>query len=185
MTTCPVIFISAVSKELRSARDLVAKTLLSLGYEPKWQDIAPTETGDLCSVLREWVDGSAGVIQLVGHCYGAEPREPDVEFGRVSYTQFEALHARRRGKKVWYLFIDEGFTPEPHEPEELRELQRCSICTFPCAAPGASIMTTPSTSTATTTKSPPLCARPSPSFVIPSAASGSSNIHQRMFGPPF
>jgi hypothetical protein len=38
----PVIFISAVSRELRSARDLVAKTLIAMGYEPKWQDIAPT-----------------------------------------------------------------------------------------------------------------------------------------------
>lgn len=40
MSTKPVI--SPVSKELRSARDLVAKTLLALGYEPKWQDIAAT-----------------------------------------------------------------------------------------------------------------------------------------------
>src|SRR5207249_1971477 len=47
MNSRPVIFISAVSRELRSTRDVVAKTLLTLGYEPKWQDIAPTETGDL------------------------------------------------------------------------------------------------------------------------------------------
>ena len=39
----PVIFISAVSGELRTARDLVAKTLTSLGYERKWQDIAPVD----------------------------------------------------------------------------------------------------------------------------------------------
>ena len=46
----PVIFISAVSRELRTARDLVAKTLIALGYEPKWQDIAPAETGDLRAI---------------------------------------------------------------------------------------------------------------------------------------
>ena len=50
----PVIFISAVSRELRTARDLVAKTLISLGYEPKWHDIAPAETGDLRAILRKW-----------------------------------------------------------------------------------------------------------------------------------
>jgi tetratricopeptide (TPR) repeat protein len=126
MSSRPVIFISAVSAELRSARELVAKTLLSLGYEPQWQDIVPTKHGDLCAALREYVDESAGVIQIVGHAYGRAPREPDAEFGRVSYAQFEALYARQCGKKVWHLFIDEGFTPDAHapEPEELGELQR-------------------------------------------------------------
>lgn len=42
MTSRPVIFISAVSKELSSARDLVAKVVHLLGYEPKWQDVAAT-----------------------------------------------------------------------------------------------------------------------------------------------
>ncbi len=121
----PVIFISAVSKELRGARDLAAKTLAGLGYEPKWQDIAPTETGDLRGVLRKWVDDSAAVIQLVGHCYGFEPPTPDAEFGRVSYTQFEALYARHRGKKVWYIILAPKHPTEPvaDEPDGLRQLQ--------------------------------------------------------------
>lgn len=71
LSSRPVIFICAVSKELHSARDLVAKTLISLGYDPRWQDIAPTDTGDLLAVLRKWVDGSQAVIQIVGHRYGA------------------------------------------------------------------------------------------------------------------
>src|SRR5205823_4339729 len=63
--------------------------------------------------------------QLVGQCYGAEPPMADEKFGRVSYTQYEALYARERDKKVWYLFIDETFPIDAHEPEsaELRELQ--------------------------------------------------------------
>jgi hypothetical protein len=32
----PAIFISAVSRELRSARQLVANTLTFLGYDPEW-----------------------------------------------------------------------------------------------------------------------------------------------------
>ncbi len=49
----------------------------------------------------------------------------DEEFGRVSYTQYEGLYARERGKKVWYFFIDETFPIDAHEPEPegLRELQ--------------------------------------------------------------
>jgi tetratricopeptide (TPR) repeat protein len=121
----PLIFISAVSRELKSARQLVANTLIFLGYQPAWQDIFGTETGDLRSLLRQQIDQCKGVVQLVGQCYGAEPPIPDEEFGRSSYTQYEALYARKRGKKVWYLFIDETFPIDAHEPEpeELQELQ--------------------------------------------------------------
>jgi hypothetical protein len=121
----PTIFISAVSEELRGARQLVANTLTFLGYEPVWQDIFGTESGDLCALLREKIDQCKGVVQLVGQLHGAEPAVPDPEFGRVSFTQYEALYARKRGKKVWYLFIDESFPIDPHEPEpnELRQLQ--------------------------------------------------------------
>ena len=125
MSPRPLVFISAVSGELKSARQLVANTLTFLGYEPVWQEIFGTESGDLRSVLRKKIAECKGVIQLVGQCYGAEPPTPDAEFGRVSYTQYEALYARQRGEKVWYLFIDEHFPTEPcdREPEELRALQ--------------------------------------------------------------
>lgn len=125
MSPRPAIFISAVSRELRSARQLVANTLTFLGYEPVWQDIFGLEGGDLREVLRQKIDQCRGVVQLVGQCYGAEPPSVDPAFGRVSYTQYEALYARQRGKKVWYLFIDETFPIDAHEPEpaELRDLQ--------------------------------------------------------------
>src|SRR3989440_1852185 len=125
MSPRPTIFISAVSKELRSARQLVANTLTFLGYEPVWQDIFGTEGGDLRQMLRAQIDQCKGVVQLVGQCYGAEPPAPDEQFGRVSYTQYEALYARERGKKGWYLFIDEQFPTDAFEvePNELRELQ--------------------------------------------------------------
>jgi hypothetical protein len=125
MSPRPTIFISAVSEELRSARQLVANTLTFLGYEPVWQDVFGTETGDLCTMLRAKIDQCRGVVQLVGQCYGAEPKSKTTEFGRVSFTQYEALYARDRSKKVWYLFLDERFPIDSRgsEPEELRQLQ--------------------------------------------------------------
>jgi hypothetical protein len=45
MSPRPAIFISAVSRELRSARQQVANTLTFLGYGPEWQDIFGTEEG--------------------------------------------------------------------------------------------------------------------------------------------
>jgi tetratricopeptide (TPR) repeat protein len=125
VTPRPLIFISAASRELHSARQLVANTLTFLGYQPVWQDIFGTESGDLRAMLRKQIDQCKGVVQLIGQCYGAEPPTADEEFGRVSYTQYEALYARKRGKKVWYLFIDESFPRKPceAEPEELQKLQ--------------------------------------------------------------
>ena len=125
MNARPTIFVSTVTKELRGARQLVANTLTFLGYEPVWQDVFGTETGDLRQMLREKIDGCKGLVQIVGYAYGAEPVVADEEFGRVSYTQYEALYARKKGIKVWYLFIDEKFPGDPFEPEpeELRALQ--------------------------------------------------------------
>src|SRR5207247_1177450 len=56
VTPRPTIFISAVSRELKSARQLVANTLQFLGYEPVWQDIFGTEQGDLRAMLRRQID---------------------------------------------------------------------------------------------------------------------------------
>ena len=125
MSPRPVIFISAVSSELKTARQLVANTLTFLGYEPEWQDIFGAEEGDLRAMLRRRIDASAGVVALIGQRYGAEPLEPDAQFGRVSYTQYEALYARKAGKKVWPLLLDKNFLTDPCNPEsdELRALQ--------------------------------------------------------------
>jgi len=125
MSPRPAIFISAVSSELRSARQLVANTLTFLGYEPEWQDIFGTGEGDLRAMLRRRIDACKGVVQLLGECYGAEPSSSDEQFGRISYTQYEALYAVSKGKKVWYLFLDACFPTDPHEEEdeEKRTLQ--------------------------------------------------------------
>jgi hypothetical protein len=125
MSPRPAIFVSAVSGELRSARQLVANTLTFLGYDPEWQDIFGTGEGDLRAMLRRRIDSCHGVVQLIGQCYGAEPLTPDEQFGRVSYTQYEALYAHSKQKRVWYLFLDERFPTDPHvdEDEEVRKLQ--------------------------------------------------------------
>ena len=81
----PTVFISAVSRELGSARQLVANTLSFLGYEPVWQDIFGTESGDLRGILRQQIDRCKGVVQLIGQCHGAEPPTADEQFGRVSF----------------------------------------------------------------------------------------------------
>ncbi|MBC8117546.1 MAG: DUF4062 domain-containing protein, partial [Candidatus Saccharimonas sp.] len=119
----PRIFISAVTTEFGRTRQLVANVLLRLGYDPFTQDIFGTESGDLRQMLRDKIDGCDGLIQLVGRGYGAEPPTVEAEFAsdgfpRVSYTQFEFLYARARGKKTWLIFADDGCTLD-HPLEEL------------------------------------------------------------------
>ncbi|MFC5771061.1 tetratricopeptide repeat protein [Thauera sinica] len=114
----PRVFLSAVSVELRSARQRVARTVRTLGYDPVSQDDFPTGYGELRQWLREQIDGCEGMIQLVGDAYGAEPPDADPEFGRVSYTQFELLHAHRKGKKTWVVLIGDHCSRD-HATSEL------------------------------------------------------------------
>jgi hypothetical protein len=48
----------------------------------------------------------AGLIQIVGQGYGAEPPMVDANYGRVSYTQFEFLYAREKKKKTRLSSLD-------------------------------------------------------------------------------
>ncbi|MEL7496512.1 MAG: tetratricopeptide repeat protein [Planctomycetota bacterium] len=122
----PLVFVSSVSREFKTARQLIANTLLALGYEPIWQDIFETAGEDIRPMLRKKIDQCSAVLQIVGDAYGAEPPAPDETFGRISYTQYEAQYARTKGKKVYYLIAGtdmprDAFVAEidlPHEDTE-------------------------------------------------------------------
>ena len=75
----PRIFISTVSSEFKSLRRDVAEVLTRLGYTPVTEEIFGTESGDLRQVLRDEIDPCVGVIQIVGHAYGAEPPTVDAD----------------------------------------------------------------------------------------------------------
>ena len=104
----PRVFISAVTSELGQTRQLAANALHRLGYAAVWQAVFGTESGDVRQMLRRKIDGCRGLIHLVGRAYGAEPPEPDAEFGRISFTQYELLYARKKGKPTFVFFAEEG-----------------------------------------------------------------------------
>jgi Domain of unknown function (DUF4062) len=106
----PSVFISCVSPEFRQTRSRVAAILTRLGYTPIFQEIFGTEPGDLRQVLRDKIDACEGLIQIVGQGYGAEPPTVDAKYGRVSYTQFELLYARKQKKKTWLIFAGDACT---------------------------------------------------------------------------
>ena len=54
-------------------------------------------------MLRTKIDRASAVLQIVGDAYGSEPPEPDDDFGRCSFTQYEAMYGKSVGKPVYYL----------------------------------------------------------------------------------
>jgi tetratricopeptide (TPR) repeat protein len=121
MNARPRIFISAVSKELHSARQLVANTLTYLGYEPVWQDIFGTEQGDIRQMLRRRIDSCEGLIQLVGQRSGFSPTDPEIDTQAVSFTQYELLYALETGKKTWPILLGDDFPADtPHDEAPAR-----------------------------------------------------------------
>ena len=118
----PRLFLSAVSEELGTARQAVAATVRTLGFDPVSQDDFPTGHGELRQWLREQLDSCEGLIQLVGEGYGAEPPEVDQECGRVSYTQFEFFYARHQNKKTWVIVIGKEFVRD--KPPDQLDLPR-------------------------------------------------------------
>jgi hypothetical protein len=120
----PSIFISATSADLHSARDLVAKLLVATGYTPVWQDIAALDGGDLVQVLKQRIAPCEAVIQLIGSRFGFAPASPGPEIGDASYTQFEAIHAERVGKKVIYILLPENYPTDPCDPEPAEKAKK-------------------------------------------------------------
>jgi tetratricopeptide (TPR) repeat protein len=113
------VFVSTVTPEFGKARGLVSQVLSRLGFKPIVQEIFGTEAGDLREVLRKKIEPCGGLIQLIGLGYGAEP-PVETEFGRVSYTQYEYLYARSKGKKTWLVFVGEdGPRDKPIEQLDL------------------------------------------------------------------
>ena len=123
----PVIFISAVSKELHSARDLVAKTLLSTGYEPKWQDIAPAEAW--ATLLDEGIYlGSVSTMYRILHEHD-EVRERRRQATHPSHKKPELIASTPNS--VWSWDITKLHGPEKwtyllplRDPGHLQPLRR-------------------------------------------------------------
>ena len=76
-------------------------------------------------MLRQQIDQCKGVLQIVGNCYGAEPPSPTRSLAGSATPSTRRSTPGQRGKKVWYLFIDETFPMDvcEGEPAELRALQ--------------------------------------------------------------
>ena len=121
----PEVFISATSGDLRTCRQLVKESLLTLGCTPVEQTNFPPSATTVREMLRQKLHASDAVVHIAGVHYGAEPVECSPGEPRRSYTQLEYDLARELRKPV-YVFIcgaDFPYDPAPPEDDEKRGLQ--------------------------------------------------------------
>ena len=120
------VFISAVTRELGSIRQLVKKGLEDNDYHAVEQtNFPPDYYRDLIDKLRERIKSCDAVVHIAGHVYGAEPKQRPPDAPRRSYTQLEYDIANELGKPVYVFLTGANFPTDPHDPEppEFQELQ--------------------------------------------------------------
>ncbi len=119
----PVIFISAVTKELGTAREKIADVLRLLHFQPVVQQEFPNHTGIVRAMLETELEPCAAVIQLVGHRYGWDVPGVSNPHEAMSYTQYEACWAHRKPILVWYLIIGDDYPVDaPNDEDATKKL---------------------------------------------------------------
>ena len=141
MSASPKVFISAVSGDLRSIRQIVKEALLTIDCHPVEQTNFEPDWRTVEHMLRSKIEGCQALIHIAGLRYGAEPDASSLPAGapRRSYTQMEydigrALQTEHGDQRFRvYTFVcppsfpydtaDNEGRPLSEEPEDLRGLQ--------------------------------------------------------------
>ncbi|MEO0444665.1 MAG: DUF4062 domain-containing protein, partial [Verrucomicrobiota bacterium] len=124
------VFLSAVTKELGSYRAEVAQALREKGLQVKVQEDFSTGPGTLLEKLDAYIQQCHAVICLMGDRYGAEPQDAErIKLGgaRHSYTQWEYLQARQRGKATYIFHPESGETPRDPDHAQLPESDELAL----------------------------------------------------------
>jgi len=126
MQPVPRIFVSATSRDLRTARTLVSEGLRRMECLPIVQDDFPPDYKSVREMLRSKIGDCDAVVHLAGFYYGAEPQPaPEDPEKRRSFTQLEYEIAVELGLPCYVFLCGENFPFDEHEPEpeEKRKLQ--------------------------------------------------------------
>ncbi|MEX1118127.1 MAG: tetratricopeptide repeat protein [Terrimicrobiaceae bacterium] len=125
MQPVPRIFVSATSRDLRTARGLVSEGLRRMECLPIVQDDFPPDYKSVRDMLRTKIETCDAVVHLAGFYYGAEPQPVLPGPDRRSFTQMEYEIAMEL-KKPCYVFLcakDFPFDKHDPEPEDKQQLQ--------------------------------------------------------------
>ncbi len=125
MQPVPRIFVSATSRDLRTARTLVSEGLRRMECLPIVQDDFPPDYKSVREMLVTKIKTCNAVVHLAGFYYGAEPQPTPPDPERRSFTQMEYEIAMELGLPCYVFLCGEKFPFDEHdpEPEEKQALQ--------------------------------------------------------------
>src|SRR6185503_485438 len=115
----PEIFISATTRDLRTARQEIRDAVLTLGCFPVVEEHFGNNAGVIREILRRKLEPCDAVIHMAGFSYGSGPQEREPGELRRSYTQLEFDLARELGKRMYLIVCAEDFPFDLHDPEHL------------------------------------------------------------------
>ncbi len=117
MQPVPRIFVSATSRDLRTARGLVSEGLRRMECLPIVQDDFPPDYKSVRDMLRTKISACNAVVHLAGFYYGAEPQPVIPGPDRRSFTQMEYEIAMELKLPCYVFLCGKDFPFDPHEPE--------------------------------------------------------------------
>ena len=119
------VFVSATSRDLRTARAKVAAKLRALGHHTDEQPDFATDHRTIRAMLLDKITRCDAVVHVAGFVYGAEPLNRPPDAPRRSYTQLEYEIAVELKKPVFVFLADEKhrFNKHTPDPDDLRQLQ--------------------------------------------------------------
>ena len=94
------VYISATSRDLRSARTIVADALLRTGAMPVSQDSFTAESLSIEDLILDKISACDAVICVVGFCYGWMPKGSTESERQRSITRMEFDIARKLEKPI-------------------------------------------------------------------------------------
>lgn len=115
------IFISSTYEDLKSARQKVLETILSLYHFPIGMEMFSADDAEQWEIIRQTIDRSDYYIVLIGHRYGSETSEGS------SYTEKEYDYAREQGIPILAFVRRRNIATTPDErdtePEKTTKLE--------------------------------------------------------------
>lgn len=117
MQPVPRIFVSATSRDLRTARGLVAEGLRRMECLPIVQDDFPPDYKSVRDMLRTKIQDCNAVVHLAGFYHGAEPQPIIPGPDRRSFTQMEYEIAMELKLPCYVFLCGKDFPFDVHDPE--------------------------------------------------------------------
>jgi len=97
------IFISSTYQDLKSAREKVVKTILSLYHFPVGMEMFSADDAEQWGVIKDTIDNSDYYIVIIGHRYGSETSDG------ISFTEKEFDYAANKGIPILAFIRDSTF----------------------------------------------------------------------------